>query len=58
MNWDNHGQYGWHIDHIKPVNTFDLTDEEQLKKCWNYTNLRPLWWDENLKRPKNGLDIK
>ncbi len=58
MNWDNHGQYGWHIDHIKPVNTFDLTDEEQLKRCWHYTNLRPLWWDENLRRPKNGLDIK
>lgn len=58
MNWDNHGQYGWHIDHIKPVNTFDLTDEKQLKECWNYTNLRPLWWDENLRRPKNGLDIK
>jgi len=57
MNWENHGQFGWHIDHIKPLNTFDLTDEEQLIKCWHYTNLRPLWWGENLSRPKNGLDL-
>jgi len=58
MTWDNHGQFGWHIDHIKPVNTFDLNDEKQLMECWNYTNLRPLWWYENLTRPKNGTDIK
>jgi hypothetical protein len=56
MNWENHGQFGWHIDHIKPINTFDLTDDKQLIECWHYTNLRPLWWEENLGRPNNGLD--
>jgi len=35
-----------------------LNDEKQLMECWNYTNLRPLWWYENLTRPKNGTDIK
>lgn len=57
MNWDNHGLFGWHIDHIKPINTFDLTDPEQQKQCFHYTNLRPLWYQDNLKRPKDGSDI-
>jgi len=52
MAWENRGVYGWHIDHIKPVNTFNLTDEEQIKQCWNFSNLRPLWWEDNLKRIK------
>lgn len=56
MNWDNKGKFGWHVDHIKPINTFDLNNPEELKKCWHYSNLRPLWWDENLSRPKNGKD--
>jgi hypothetical protein len=58
MNWENRGMFGWHIDHIKPVNTFDLTDEKQLKECWNYKNLRPLWAKDNLTRPNDGSDIK
>ena len=56
MNWDNHSVYGWHIDHIKPINTFDLTDIEQQKECFHYTNLRPLWSTDNLTRPKDGSD--
>ena len=58
MNWDNHGRFGWHIDHIKPINTFNLDDPNQIVECWKYTNLRPLWWLDNLTRPKNGSDIK
>jgi hypothetical protein len=57
MSWDNYGLYGWHIDHIKPCNTFDLTDPDQQKKCFHYTNLRPLWAKDNLSRPRNGSDI-
>ena len=59
MNWNNYGKFGWHIDHIRPINTFNITSEdcEDFKKCWALENLRPLWWDENLKRPKNGKDI-
>ena len=41
MNWDNHGKY-WEIDHIKPCASFDLTDPEQQKQCFHYTNLQPL----------------
>jgi len=42
MNWDNHGKV-WEIDHIKPCDSFDLTDIEQQKQCFHYTNLQPLF---------------
>jgi hypothetical protein len=57
MSWENYRHNTWHIDHIKPVNTFNLTDPEQQKECFHYTNLRPLWAKDNLKRPKDGLDV-
>ena len=47
MSWDNYGRTGWHIDHIKPCACFDLTDIDQQKKCFNYTNLQPLWASDN-----------
>lgn len=50
MNWDNYGQFGWHIDHIKPLANFNLTEEDQLKIACHYTNLQPLWWQDNLKK--------
>ena len=55
MSWANHGE--WHIDHIKPVCTFDLSDDAQLREAFHYTNTRPLWAAENLSRPKNKLVI-
>jgi hypothetical protein len=48
MSWDNYGQ--WHIDHIKPCCSFDLTDIGQQKICFHYTNLQPLWAIDNLKK--------
>jgi len=48
MSWPNHGIRGWHIDHIKPCAKFDLTKESEIKKCFHYTNMQPLWWRENL----------
>lgn len=50
MNWSNYGYYGWHIDHIKPCASFDLSDPKQQKKCFHYTNLQPLWAKDNLKK--------
>lgn len=53
MTWDNHGK--WHIDHIVPLCSFDLTDREQLLKACHYTNLQPLWSEENLS--KGGRNV-
>jgi hypothetical protein len=50
MCWENHGRRGWHIDHIRPCASFDLTDPEQQKECFNYKNLQPLWEEDNLKK--------
>jgi hypothetical protein len=50
MSWGNYGKYGWHIDHIIPCSMFDLTNLEQQKKCFHYSNLQPLWAVENLKK--------
>ena len=57
MNWTNYGNgwngkgmQQWHIDHIKPCASFDLSKDEEQKKCFNYTNLQPLWATENLKK--------
>jgi hypothetical protein len=48
MNWQNYGRKGWHIDHKIPLDQFDLTDLEQQKKAFHYTNLQPLWAIDNL----------
>lgn len=53
MTWSNWTRDGWHVDHIKPCASFDLTDPEQQKQCFNYTNLQPLWWRENLSKGPN-----
>lgn len=48
MSWNNWSYRGWHIDHIIPIASFDLTDIKQQKKAFHYTNLQPLWRKENM----------
>jgi hypothetical protein len=45
MTWDNHSFRGWHIDHIIPID-FGKTPEDVAKLC-HYTNLQPLWAEDN-----------
>ena len=56
INWDNYGSY-WHLEHIIPQGLFDFTKEEEIKKCWNLRNLRPLYGKDNLKKT-NKLDLR
>jgi hypothetical protein len=42
MTWDNYGTL-WHIDHILPCVSFDLSCPEQQNKCFHYSNLQPLF---------------
>ena len=48
MTWENRGE--WHIDHIRPCASFDLTDPEEQRKCFHWTNLQPLWAIDNIKK--------
>lgn len=50
MSWENHSITGWHVDHIVPCDSFDLTSPEEQKKCFHYSNLQPLWYDENIRK--------
>jgi hypothetical protein len=51
MSFDNYGK--WHIDHIKPCASFDLSKPSEQKKCFHYTNLQPLWAEDNLRKNDN-----
>jgi len=56
MSWDNYGVYikgepmKWHIDHIIPCDSFDLTDETEQAECFHYSNLQPMWGIDNIRK--------
>jgi len=49
MTWENHGMFGWHVDHVIPLSAFNLTslEDPEVRRCWALDNLQPLWWQEN-----------
>lgn len=53
MKWENHGLYGWHIDHIIPLSS--AKTEEEIYKLCHYTNLQPLWGIDNYRKGNNIL---
>jgi hypothetical protein len=46
MSWENRGK--WHIDHIIPLSS--STSKEELIKLCHYTNLQPLWAEDNMSK--------
>ncbi len=46
MSWSN--RHEWHIDHIIPLSS--AKDETEIYKLSHYTNLQPLWKEDNLKK--------
>lgn len=52
MSWSNFGS--WHIDHICPCS--QAQDEEELIKLQHYTNLRPMWKDDNFAKRDLATD--
>lgn len=50
MCWDNYGFFGWHVDHIRPLSSHNLCDPEEQKRAFNFRNLRPLWWRDNVSK--------
>ena len=48
MNWQNWNHKTWHLDHIKPLSLFNLSDRKQFLEACHYTNLQPMWAKDNL----------
>lgn len=54
MSWENYGSY-WHIDHVVPCASFDLTLKEEQEKCFHFSNMQPLTAEENLSKGKKVI---
>jgi uncharacterized Zn-finger protein len=54
---ENHGKE-WHIDHVIPLSTFDLTNEEEQLIAFNWRNTMPLSCKENLSKNKKIIEIQ
>jgi hypothetical protein len=49
MTWENHGEV-WHLDHVIPCASFDLSDPEQQRICFHWSNYQPLFALDNLRK--------
>jgi hypothetical protein len=48
MSWENQGD--WHLDHVRPCASFDLADPEQQRACMHWSNWRPMWAEQNVRK--------
>ena len=49
LTWDNYGTI-WHVEHIVPQSLYDFSNKEDINRCWNERNLRPLKAIDNLRK--------
>lgn len=54
MTWDNIGTT-WHTDHMVPCTSFDLSDPEQQRRCFHYSNLQPLFASDNISKGNKNI---
>ena len=55
MGWHNMGE--WHIDHIKPLASFDLNNVEEQAIAFHYTNHQPLWAKDNIAKGAKIIEV-
>jgi hypothetical protein len=57
MCLENYGQGigKWNIDHITPISSAQT--EKEIYKLSHYTNLQPLWWEENMAKGSKGIGL-
>ena len=50
MNWENYGRKMrcWNIDHIIPPSS--VSSKEEIIRLQHYTNLKPLWCSDNIRK--------
>lgn len=54
MSWKNYGRH-WHIDHIIPCASFNISDDKDVEKCFHWTNLAPLEGIANIKKSQTVI---
>ena len=54
MTWENWGE--WHLDHIKPLSSFNLSDREQFLEAVHHMNLQPLWVEDHQKKTVEDME--
>ena len=56
MTWEVFCTGRIHIDHIRPVSSFDLSNDDEFKECWGIENLQPLWAEDNLSKRAKPME--
>ena len=56
MTWENYGFYGWHVDHILPLSSFDLTNPDEQKKHFTIKISNPYGQKKICVRVQNSLN--
>lgn len=49
MSFENHGTV-WDLDHVVPICKFELQNEEEIRKCFHWTNFQPLYSSQNKRK--------
>jgi hypothetical protein len=57
MDWSRLMAGDIHIDHIRPLASFDMTNDDDVRAAWALTNLRPMWAVDNMKKGSKVLHL-